>query len=83
MVSHLAFADDVITFSNASSRSLFKLMHLSSQYERESGYAINKAKTCFIVGDHMPANRVQTVTSLTRFVKMKLPIKYFGCNLYW
>ena len=81
-ISHLAFADDVIIFTNGSKNSLCKLMAFLSQYENESGHKINKQKSCFLLGDKAPTSRASIVAECTGFVQKSFPINYLGCNLY-
>ena len=73
IITHLAFADDIIIFTNRSRTSLTKLMDFLAQYERESGHLINKHKSCFVVGFKVDA---------TGFVRKALPLKYLGCQLF-
>ena len=72
----------MIIFVNGSTVSLARIMQFLSKYEEESGHAINKSKSCFIVSEKMAANRVQSIATATGFVQKKLPIKYLGCLLF-
>ena len=82
VVSHLAFADDLLIFTNGSLDSLQVLMSFLVQYEKESGHLINRGKSCFTLGSSAPANRGQTIAAFTGFIQKSLPLKYLGCNLY-
>lgn len=48
-VSHLAFANYMVIFSNGSKRSLQHLMAFLSLYEKESDHLINMEVSCYIV----------------------------------
>lgn len=50
MISHLAFDDDVLIFTNGSKISLRHLMDFIGIYEKEFGQLVNKEKNNFIVG---------------------------------
>lgn len=67
-ITHLAFADDTIIFSNGSRKSLHNLMDFLSEYEEESGHVINKSKSCFLLGDNASASKVTTVVEITGYV---------------
>ena len=82
IVTHLAFADDVLIFTNGSAVSLAHLMHFLSQYEEVSRHLINRQKSCFIIGDNSPLSRAQSIDAAIGFVQKSLPIQYLGCNLF-
>lgn len=47
---HLFYADDVLIFTNGTSRSLNKLKTLLNTYERSSGQLVNIGKSSFYIG---------------------------------
>lgn len=65
-ISHLAFADDMIIFSNGSKKSLQHLVNFLARYEAESGQLI-KEKSCFVVGDNVASTRNYPLNILAAF----------------
>lgn len=57
-------------------------MQFLTQYEKESGHAINKQKSGFIVGEGTLNSRCQTIASIMGFTKKSMPTKYLGCNFF-
>lgn len=78
-VSHLAFADDIIIFTNGLKESLSKLTTFLHSYERTSGQKINFKKSCYVTS-HMVNMRL--VGELSNLQKQELPIYYLGAPLY-
>lgn len=63
-ISHLAFADDLIIFTNGSQKSLLKLMGFLHAYEHESGHLINASKSCFVTFDKLTNAQSKTLLLL-------------------
>lgn len=82
LVSHLAFADDVLIFANASTNSLKRLICVLEKYQADSGQQINSQKSCHLAHPKLTPVRVRVIERLTNFVKKQFPIKYLGCTLY-
>lgn len=80
LISHLAYADDVIIFCNGSKSSLEAHMKYLDWYQNFSGQLVNINKSCFITGNN--GNRDEIVAATTGFVKQDLPLLYLGCPLY-
>lgn len=76
VISHLAFADDIVIFANGAKQSLQHLMNFLNTYEIESSQLIRKGKSCFIVGDSTPSTRCQIIEQVTGFQRKKLSVKY-------
>ncbi|XP_010549577.1 PREDICTED: uncharacterized protein LOC104820715 [Tarenaya hassleriana] len=80
LISHLCFADDVLVFSDSSSRSLSTILRTFDEFYRLSGLKLNKVKTClFLDGDecHTKADIAESLgISLS-----SLPVRYLGLPL--
>lgn len=48
-IKYVAFADDVVIFTNGSRASINKLMQFISVYEAEFGHSVNKENRCFVL----------------------------------
>ena len=81
-ITHLAFVDDVIIFTNGSKVSSSNLMKFLGQYKTESCHLVNKQKSCFVTREKATASGAQTVASVTGYSQKSLPLKYLGCNLF-
>ncbi|KAL0292127.1 UNVERIFIED_CONTAM: hypothetical protein Sradi_7002100 [Sesamum radiatum] len=81
-ITHLSYADDIIIFSNASRRSIRKLMVFLEDYQRISGQQINISKSSFTVSSRCPRSVQQRVHSITGFTHKQLPLTYLGAPLY-
>ncbi|KAK4385713.1 LINE-1 retrotransposable element O protein [Sesamum angolense] len=81
-VNHLSFADDIIIFSNASKRSIRKIVDFLDSYQRISGQLINIGKSSFIVGNKCSSLIKQRIHNITGFVSQSLPLTYLGTPLH-
>ncbi|XP_017981034.1 PREDICTED: uncharacterized protein LOC108663047 [Theobroma cacao] len=81
-VSHLAFADDIIIFTNGAKSSLQKILLFLQEYEVISGQRINHSKNCFITHRNMANSRTQIISQVTGFIHKCLSITYLGVPLY-
>ncbi|WRX16205.1 Reverse transcriptase domain - like 10 [Theobroma cacao] len=81
-VSHLAFADDIVIFTNGCSSALQKIMVFLQEYEQVSGQKVNHQKSCFITSDGCPLSRRQIITRTTGFQHKTLPVIYLGAPLH-
>ncbi|KAL6543520.1 hypothetical protein OROHE_010142 [Orobanche hederae] len=80
-ITHLAYADDILIFLNASKRSLYILKNCFAHYERVSGRKINDQKSSFIL--HKPtAQIVDWIQRILGFNKTDLPVNYLGVPLW-
>ncbi|XP_010524744.1 PREDICTED: uncharacterized protein LOC104802714 [Tarenaya hassleriana] len=80
LVTHLAFADDVMIFSQGSESSISKVMLILDAFGTYSGLRINKAKSeLFLSGvEHLEADRICSAIGLPRG---QLPVRYLGVPL--
>ncbi|EOY14356.1 Uncharacterized protein TCM_033752 [Theobroma cacao] len=81
-VSHLAFADDVLIFTNGSKSALQRILVFLQEYEEISGQRINAQKSCFVTHTNIPNSRRQIIAQATGFNHQLLPITYLGAPLY-
>ncbi|XP_073037138.1 uncharacterized protein [Primulina eburnea] len=82
MVSHLAYADDVIIFANGGSRSMRRLMGLLHHYENCSGQLVNAVKSSVILPPRCSERLRSRILRITRFAEGHLPLKYLGVPLF-
>ncbi|WRX25598.1 Reverse transcriptase domain - like 10 [Theobroma cacao] len=81
-VSHLAFADDILIFTNGAKSSLQKILKFLQEYEEISGQRINHSKNCFITHRNVANSGKQIISQVTGFIHKCLPITYLGVPLY-
>lgn len=81
-VPFLSFADDLILFTRASTRSLSALFEFLSIYERASGQCINKHKSAFYVSKRCSFAQIQSILSISGIPAGTFPLRYLGCWLY-
>ncbi|XP_070057377.1 uncharacterized protein [Nicotiana tomentosiformis] len=81
-INHLAFADDVIIFSNGRTKTLQLIMAKLSKYEAASSQAINKNKSYFVLALGASLRARNKVARITGMHQKELPIKYLGCPLF-
>lgn len=82
VISHLAFADDVMVFSKANETAMKKLMRFLSNYEKVSGQQINLAKSFFIAGKKVNQQKLQKLKETTGMKLQKFPVNYLGIKLH-
>lgn len=78
VISHLAFADDMVIFTNGSKLSLQNLMNFLNLYDQESEQSISNEKSCYVVGNDVSTVRCQIIEEVTYYQRKKFPIKYLG-----
>lgn len=78
-VSHLAFADDIVIFTNGQKSSLNKIMKFISHYTESSGWAINCNKSSLYTRREIHRN---VIAENTGFQYLPLPMIYLGVPLY-
>ncbi|KAL6558460.1 hypothetical protein OROMI_018810 [Orobanche minor] len=80
-ITHLAYADDILIFLNASHKNLHIFNKCITHYEGVSGQKINNHKSNFIM--HKPTIAlVDWVHGILGFNKADLPIMYLGVPLW-
>ncbi|XP_071913983.1 uncharacterized protein [Coffea arabica] len=81
-ISHLAYADDVMTFSSGLKSSLKMVMRSMEAYCNVSGQQVNLQKNCILVHRRFHVARKHIISQVTGFQEKFFPIKYLGCPLY-
>ncbi|EOY19200.1 Retrotransposon, unclassified-like protein [Theobroma cacao] len=81
-ISHLAFADDIMIFTNGSKSVLEKILEFLQEYEQISGQRVNHQKSCFVTANNMPSSRRQIISQTIGFLHKTLPITYLGAPLF-
>ncbi|XP_027152134.1 uncharacterized protein LOC113752202 [Coffea eugenioides] len=82
IITHLAFADDVIIFSSGSRSSLHLIKRVLEDYSEVSGQRLNPQKSCFLTHPRSPAQRTAVVKQVLGYNRRVFPIRYLGCPLY-
>ncbi|KAL6570158.1 hypothetical protein OROMI_014672 [Orobanche minor] len=80
-ITHLAYADDILIFLNATKKNLHLLNNCLTHYENVSGQKVNNFKSNFIMYKPTPqvANWVQRISG---FKNATLPVMYLGVPLW-
>ncbi|KAL0447830.1 UNVERIFIED_CONTAM: hypothetical protein Slati_1910900 [Sesamum latifolium] len=81
-ISHLAYADDYITFTNSKESSLLKLKEFLDHFEEVSVQSINVFKSSFVIAPKAPALVIRHVKRITGFVHKPLPFTYLSTPIY-
>ncbi|XP_075473927.1 uncharacterized protein LOC142504980 [Primulina tabacum] len=82
LISHLAYADDVIIFANGGSRGLKLLMDFLHHYKNCSRQLVNAVKSSVILPPRCSAHLRSQILRITRFAEGHLPLKYLGVPLF-
>ncbi|XP_027077095.1 uncharacterized protein [Coffea arabica] len=82
IVTHLAYADDVIIFCSGVKRTLKKVMSVLENYCCVSGQQLNSQKSCFVDHDALTLPRKRVISQISGFQAKSLPLRYLGCTLY-
>ncbi|XP_073037149.1 uncharacterized protein [Primulina eburnea] len=82
LISHLAYADDVIIFASGGSRGMQGLVDFLHHYENCSGQRVNAAKSSLILPPRCSARLRSWLLRITGFAEGLLPLKYLGVPLY-
>ncbi|VFQ64221.1 unnamed protein product [Cuscuta campestris] len=81
-VTHLAYADDLIIFTNAHLRSISNLKTFLAKYQQVSGQTINSSKSSFMVGKKFNTMRIRKLEQLLTMPHRKLPFTYLGSPIH-
>ncbi|XP_027120510.1 uncharacterized protein [Coffea arabica] len=81
LVPFLAFADDMVNFTRASSECLLAVSSLLRQYEILSGQKINLSKSRFLCSSKLPSEIITLIQQVTGFQEQSWPVKYLGVPL--
>nr|XP_027120587.1 uncharacterized protein LOC113737577 [Coffea arabica] len=82
IITHLAFADDVIIFSSGGKSSLRLIKRVLDDYSEASSQQINPQKSCFLTHPRAPSQRTAVVNQILGYNKRVFSIRYLGCPLY-
>ena len=77
-ISHLMYADDVVIFTNGSTRSIQELLFVLDTYEKWSGQRINKEKTTIFFSQKISLGRKRALMTMTGISEGCFPFKYLG-----
>lgn len=80
-ISHLLYADDVLIFTNGSTRSLNALMTLLHSYERSSGQLVSLEKSGYYLGSKAERHSGQ-ITHITGISRKEFPFNYLGVPMF-
>ncbi|XP_073015629.1 uncharacterized protein [Primulina eburnea] len=81
LISHLAYADDIIIFANGGSRGMQRLVDFLHHYENCSGQRVNAAKSSLILPPRCSGRLRSRLLRITGFAEGHLPLKYLGVPL--
>ncbi|XP_073046265.1 uncharacterized protein [Primulina eburnea] len=82
LISHLAYADDVIIFASGGSRGMQRLVDFLHHYENCSGQRVNAAKSSLILPPRCSGRLRSRLLRITGFAEGHLPLKYLGVPHY-
>ncbi|XP_073133317.1 uncharacterized protein [Henckelia pumila] len=75
-LSHLAYADDIIIFSNGSIPGIRTLRDFLHHYEQCSGQLINNAKSVILTSKNCSRDKIGRYFSITGFEEGSLPLRF-------
>ncbi|GAA0157176.1 hypothetical protein LIER_38412 [Lithospermum erythrorhizon] len=78
----LAFADDVLIFSNGSKAALSKVKKFLDHYQRISGQLVNTDKSTCVLSSKASRSRGAIVQKATGFKRSEAPFTYLGIPIY-
>ncbi|KAL0404118.1 UNVERIFIED_CONTAM: hypothetical protein Sradi_2052600 [Sesamum radiatum] len=81
-ISHLAYADDILIFTNSREKSLETVMEFLQEFEHTSGQLISPEKSSFIISPKAPMAVKRRIKSLTGFMLKTFPFIYLGAPIY-
>ncbi|XP_019190132.1 PREDICTED: uncharacterized protein LOC109184573 [Ipomoea nil] len=82
VITHLAFADDIVIFVNGSSASLKALADVLDLYQQGSGQKINFHKSFFVTSRRCPTARGSNMSRILGMQQSSLPFRYLGVSLF-
>ena len=81
-VTHLAFTDGVLIFSNGSTAALQNVMQVLGEYQQSSGQLVNVQKSGYLVHPAISSARRRVIEQVTRFSRQVFSFRYLGFPLY-
>ncbi|KAK4709985.1 hypothetical protein R3W88_004498 [Solanum pinnatisectum] len=82
IINHLAYADNIVIFSNGKSSSLRLIMNCINDYEISSDQLVNRDKSFFFPPPRTAAQRINRIRRCTCFMDKTFPFAHLGCPLY-
>ncbi|XP_071909715.1 uncharacterized protein [Coffea arabica] len=86
LITHLAYADDVIIFTKGDQWSLRCVMQVLEEvledYQASSGQLLNNSKSCFFMSPKATEAHKNHVHKVTGFSFKEFPIRYLGCLIF-
>lgn len=82
VISHVAFADDVLVFSKARGVGLEKLMEFLKKYEDVFGQQVNLNKSFFVLGKRVTQQKLHRIKEITGMQLQNFPFNHLGAKLY-
>ncbi|XP_075496426.1 uncharacterized protein LOC142533504 [Primulina tabacum] len=82
LLSHLAYADDIIIFANGGTREMNSLMDFLHHYENCSRQLVNAVKSVIILPPRCSGRTRSRLLRITGFGEGCFPIKYLGVPLF-
>ena len=80
-VSHLAYADDIIIFSQAHKSAILNLMECLNHYMEVSGQKVNVGKSCYYL-DKKHYSWALEISAVSGFQQGSLPFTYLGVPIF-
>ena len=81
-ITHLAFVDDVIIFTNGATAGLAGVMQVLGAYQQFSGQLVNAQKSGYSTHLSMLPGRRRVIERGTQFTRQVFPFRYLGFPLY-
>ncbi|VFQ79404.1 unnamed protein product [Cuscuta campestris] len=81
LVSHLAYADDLIIFLNGRVRNLLRFKHILEDYTQGSGQEVNYNKSSFFASKHSSPSTITRMAKALNMTHEKMPFKYLGVTI--
>lgn len=79
-LTHLCFADDLLIFSDGSSKSIQGILTALEEFKQISGLSISPEKSCFFACGFKDVE-LTSIASISDFPQGSLPIRYLGLPL--
>lgn len=83
IITHLAYANDVIIFCRARKQSIQMVMQILMEYCAVSGQQVNQSKSCYMSHSKLPLERRRVGGQMTGFQWKAFPVKYLGFPLFY
>lgn len=82
LINHMAYADDILIFSNGNNRSIGLIIKQIRRYEQSSGQQVNNNKSYFLTAPKTAATRINRMMACTEFIEKEFSFIYLGCPAY-